>query len=150
MQVNAQWTPVRVAKWSTLGASTSALIYGFTQNRSADREYASIERMCSDNPGSCARADNSDVFADAALEQRYQKVLRRDDRARTALVAGQLGLLASLALFIIDLPGSATPKTVPYNPKAVRFRFGFHELNEGIDYSRVELRATLSTNFLQR
>ena len=146
----AQLKPIRVAKWSTLTISTGSLMYGYFQNRAADREYSNIEQLCKNNPGSCARVTDNGPFADAALENRYQTVLRRDDHAKVALIAGEVGLLTSLALFIIDLPSGSTPKTIPYNPKAVRLQLGFHQVNESVDYSRIELRASVPTNFINR
>jgi len=110
------WRPLRIAKWSTLGAATAAVVYGFTQNRQADREYAGIEELCIQSPEQCARnADNS--YADAALEQRYQNVVTRDQHARLGLLLGQAGLVASVALFLLDLHNSAAPEDIPYEPK---------------------------------
>ena len=146
----AQIKPIRVAKWSTLTLSTGSLMYGYFQNRAADRDYADIERLCQNNPLSCARLNDTGPYADAALESRYQGVLRRDDRAKFALIAGEVGLLTSLALFIIDLPSGSTTKTIPYNPKALRLQLGFHQFDERVDYSRVELRATVPTDFIHR
>ena len=45
----------------------------------------------------------------------------RDDRARLALLGGQLGILASVVMFIIDLPDRETPEDIPYDPKPIRF-----------------------------
>lgn len=119
-QSQPSWSPLRVAKWSTLTIATAAVVYGFTQNRRADREYADIERVCQDIPNRCIRQADSDAFADQALESRYQTVVRRDQRARVALLAGQLGLAASVVLFVLDLPGSSSPPGIPYNPKPLR------------------------------
>ena len=116
--------PLRIAKWATFLTSAGAAGYGFAQNRVADREYEDLERICEGNPALCEKVDDSDVYADAAMERRYQQIVERDDRARLALLAGQLGILASVALFIIDLPKSSTPEDIPYEPKPLRFGLG--------------------------
>ena len=110
------WSIIRVAKWTTLLASTGAAAYGFTQNRSADREYEAIERECNATPALCTRRPETDEYTNVALEQRYQNVVERDDRARLALLAGQLGIAASVIMFIIDLPDQTTPDDIPYDP----------------------------------
>ena len=54
------------------------------------------------------------------MEQRYQRIVDRDDRARLALLGGQIGLAASVIMFIIDLPDRVTPEDIPYDPKPLR------------------------------
>jgi hypothetical protein len=126
------WTVVRVAKWGTLFASAGTLAYGFTQNRAADREYEDIERLCQSTPAACETKPDSDEYADPALETRYQNVIRRDDRARLALLAGQIGLAASVLLFILDLSGGdALPHDIPYDPRPLRVSVGAHTVTVG-------------------
>lgn len=120
----ASWRALRVSKWATLLASAGAAGYGFTQNRAADREYEELERDCADAPLACVRSPDSDSYADAALESRYQRIVERDDRARVALLAGQVGVIASVVLFILDLPENTTPDDIPYDPKPLGFRLG--------------------------
>jgi hypothetical protein len=119
--VRAAWRPMRIVKWTSLIASTGAAAYGFSQNRVADREYEQLERDCEEAPFSCARASESGPYLDAALEQRYQRILDRDDNAKVALLAGQIGIAASVIMFIIDLPDREAPEDIPYEPKPVRF-----------------------------
>lgn len=110
----------RIAKWTTLLASAGAAGYGFTENRAADREYEELERICEGNPALCEKQPASEAYADAALEARYQRIVDRDDRARLALLAGQVGIAASVVLFILDLPDQSTPEDIPYDPKPLR------------------------------
>jgi hypothetical protein len=128
--IRSPWRPLRVAKWSTLLASTGAAAYGFNQNRVADREYEELEEICFGNPALCEKATGTDRYVDAAMEARYQEIVDRDDRARLALLAGQLGLIASLAMFIFDLPDKSTPEDIPYDPKPLRFELGRNGLAE--------------------
>lgn len=127
------WSVMRVAKWSTALASAGAAAYGFMENRSADREYEDIERVCEDSPAACATAANGGTYSDAALEARYQNVLRRDDRAQFALLAGQVGLAASVLLFILDLPEGATPDDIPYDPRPLRLDMRAGKLELGVE-----------------
>lgn len=134
--VRGGWSAVRVAKWGTLFASAGTLTYGFSQNRTADREYEAIERLCQTTPAACATKPDSDEYADPALETRYQSVVRRDDRARLALLAGQVGLAASVLLFILDLSDGSLPHDIPYDPRSLRVSVGAHAV---VDF-RFEVR----------
>ena len=131
--VNApSWSVLRVAKWTTLLASTGAAVYGFTQNRVADREYEDIERLCQNEPVTCALKPGISEYADPALESRYQSVVDRDDRARLALLAGQIGLAATVLMFILDLPNNTTPEDIPYDPRRIRLGMRDGEVSVGL------------------
>jgi hypothetical protein len=112
--------PLRIAKWTTLLVSGGAAAYGFTQNRTADREYEQLERECEAQPLTCLKGPDGETYANTELEARYQRILERDDRARLALLGGQIGIAASVVMFIIDLPKHTTPEDIPYDPKAYR------------------------------
>jgi hypothetical protein len=114
------WRPLRIAKWGVFLASSGAAVYGFLENREADREYEAIERVCDADPAACATQPDGETYVDAALEARYRAVLERDDRAQLALIAGQVGLAASVLLFILDLSEGATPDDIPYDPRPLR------------------------------
>lgn len=134
--VRPAFRPLRIAKWTTFFASAGTAGYGFAQNRVADRDYEQLERLCVGSPALCEKVGGGDVYADAAMEQRYQEIVDRDDRARLALLAGQLGILASVALFILDLPKSSTPEDIPYDPKPLRFGLG----SDGSVHMKLQLR----------
>lgn len=118
------WSTLRVAKWSTLAVSLGVVTYGFVENRSADREYTAIEKLCEQDASNCERVSETGPYRDAALESRYQSVVARDRHARNALLAGQVGIAASVILFVLDLPASATPQDVPYEPHRIRLGVG--------------------------
>lgn len=131
----AGWSPIRLAKWSTLLAATGAAVYGFMENRTADREYENIERLCEATPSQCATRPGSREYADPALESRYQKIVERDDRAKRALLASQVGLATSVLLFIIDLPEGSTPDDIPYDPRPLRFGMRTDQLELGLHFA---------------
>ena len=114
------WSAIRVVKWTTALASAGTVAYGFVQNRDADREYEEIEMMCKNEITLCATKPDSDEYSDPALEARYNAVLERDERAQLALLAGQIGLAASVLLFILDLPKGTTTNDIPYDPSPLR------------------------------
>ena len=116
--------PMRIAKWATLVAAAGAAGYGFAENRRADREYADIERECEAAPALCSMDAATGSYTNVELEQRYQRVTDRDDRAKRALLAGQLGIAASVIMFIVDLPGTSTPDDIPYEPRPLRVGLG--------------------------
>lgn len=134
VDVRYAWRPLRIAKWSTLLVSGGAAAYGFSQNRIADDEYEQLERECAASPAACLKTSENGAYADPELEQRYQRILERDDRARLALLGGQLGILASVVMFIIDLPDREAAEDIRYDPKPIRFglsrdgatEIGFH------------------------
>ena len=113
------FTPLRVAKWSTLAATAAAAAYGFRTNRAADREYEAIERLCDANRSACVRIPNG-AYVDAALESRYQSVLSRDHSARTALVASQIGIAAAVIMFVVDLRDDRLPDNIPFEPRSLQ------------------------------
>lgn len=125
------WDAIRVVKWSTALASAGVVAYGFVQNREADREYVEIERLCQTGEAVCATKPGSGEYADPALEARYNDVLRRDERAQVALIAGQIGLAASVLLFILDLPEGSIINDIPYDPRSLRFDFEADRLRLG-------------------
>jgi len=110
---------LKVAKWTTLMGSAAALGYGIITNREADRDYDAIEKICEETPERCTRLTNGE-YADAELEARYQDVVRLDDRAKLSLTAGQVGLAATLVLFILDLPSDPGTEDIPYEPRRLR------------------------------
>ena len=118
--VRGGWSAIRVVKWTTALASAGTVAYGFVQNRDADREYEEIELMCKNDISLCATKPDSDEYADPVLEARYNAVLERDERAQLALLAGQIGLAASVLLFILDLPKGTTTNDIPYDPSPFR------------------------------
>jgi hypothetical protein len=114
------WTGLRIAKWSTLVSSVGLATYGFTTNSRADREYRRLEELCKADLPRCV-LDEAGRYADPDLEQRYQEVLDGDRRARTTLIASQVGLASSVLLFIMDLRSDRPPPNIPYEPRGLTF-----------------------------
>jgi hypothetical protein len=113
------WTTLRVAKWSTAAAATGAALYGFVNNQRADERFESLEQNCASEPVRCSDRLPNGAYADAALEADYQAARSIDRHARTALILGQVGVVASVVLFIADLRNSDAPADIPYEPRTL-------------------------------
>ncbi|MEO5511356.1 MAG: hypothetical protein ABIV28_05210 [Longimicrobiales bacterium] len=109
---------VRVSKWSALAFSVGTAAYGFAQNRAADRDYLALEKRCVANEVNCNRR-SGEAYIDAEMEAMYQKVRSLDNRARTALLASQVGIVTTVGLFIYDLRDNRPAKDIPYKPRPV-------------------------------
>ena len=117
VQERSGWRPLAVAKWTTAAAAAGAAVYGVVQNRRADNQFEDLEQVCVEEPFRCEQRLPNGAYADAELEARYQDVRDLDGRARAALIAGQIGVAASVVLFILDLRNSDGPQNIPYEPR---------------------------------
>lgn len=106
----------RVAKWTALAASLGTTTYGITRQRAADHLHAEIERACERDPTRCGDGLTEGEFADPVLASRYRKALAIDRRARAALIASQVAVVATVALFLLDLDDRPRPVHDPYEP----------------------------------
>jgi hypothetical protein len=116
--------PLRVAKWTTLIAAAASGIYGFVENARADDRFAELEQQCQARRAECRRRTADGAYEDAALEELYQRVRRHDRRAHRALLSGQIGVAASVGLFLLDLGNVRPPSDVPWVPGTVRLERG--------------------------
>jgi hypothetical protein len=110
------WTSLRVAKWTTAGLAAGAAVYGVLNNRKADDEYEQLEQVCVVQPERCGERLPGGAYADADMEAQYQNIRALDRRARTALIAGQVGIAAAVLLFVLDLRHDDGPANIPYDP----------------------------------
>lgn len=115
----SSWSALRVAKWTTGVTAAGLAVYGVVSNRRADEQFEALERACEDDPARCMELFPGGEYADAELEAQYQDVRSLDRRARASLIAGQVGIAASVVLFILDLRNSADPDNIPYEPRSL-------------------------------
>ena len=113
------WTALRIAKWSTAVGAAGTALYGFVNNQRADERFESLEQNCASEPVRCSDRLPNGAYADAALEADYQAARSIDRHARTALILGQVGVVASVVLFIADLRNSDAPADIPYEPRTL-------------------------------
>src|SRR5690606_17750666 len=88
----SQLRPVRIAKWTLLAGAAGAALYGLDQNQRADDAYSQLEALCLARTVQCRARDAGGAYTDPDLERQYQVVRDHDGRARTSLIAGQVGV----------------------------------------------------------
>jgi hypothetical protein len=115
----SDWRLLRVAKWTTATASAGLAVWGVVNNRRADQRFEALEQECLLDPARCEDRLPNGSYADPALEAQYQDVRDMDRNARTALIAGQVGLATSVVLFILDLRNNSGPSNIPYEPRRI-------------------------------
>ena len=119
------WRPLSVAKWATLTAAAGSGTYGLWAQHEADRGYERVARICSERPDRCggdAPVAASAEYADPAVGRIHDRAATLEDRALLSLIGSQIGLIASVLLFIFDMRDSGTPPNEIYQPPAVRVR----------------------------
>lgn len=112
------WTPVRVAKWSLLGAAAGLAAYALEHSTAAERANDRLRALCTAEPSRCQVEDGT--YADPDAESLYQRVTREDHLARIGIVGGQVALLGSVGLFVYDLRNGRGPGDIPYPASASR------------------------------
>lgn len=116
--------PLSVAKWGSTAATAAAAVYGFSASLTADDHYARIERLCAEDASRCASRDADGGYLDPEIARLDEEASRLDRRARLALLASQVGVAASVVLFVLDLRNPGAPPNLPYIPSKVRVDFG--------------------------
>ncbi|HEX2167752.1 MAG TPA: hypothetical protein VHG09_11025 [Longimicrobiales bacterium] len=116
---DSDWSALRIGKWTTGVAAAGLAVYGVLSNRRADNQYEDLERICSEDAARCVARLPNGAYADAELEAQYQDVRALDRRTRASLIAGQVGIAASVVLFILDLRNSDDPDNIPYDPRGL-------------------------------
>jgi hypothetical protein len=109
--------PLRIAKWTAVAGSAGAAAYGFFTNARADDRFRELERACQSDPVRCRDRLPDSRYRDPALEAEYQEILDLDRRSRRALIGGQIGIAASVVLFLLDLGNERRPPDIPYTPR---------------------------------
>jgi hypothetical protein len=115
--------PLRIAKWTTLGAGIAAAGYGFAASLAADDRNEQLDRLCAAAPERCVKAPGGG-YVDEEVDRIRGETERLDRRARTALIASQLGVAASVTLFLLDLRNVGDPPNIPYGPARLRIEPG--------------------------
>jgi hypothetical protein len=110
---------LRVAKWSVLAGAAGTGIWGFLRNDRADELYSELEQACELDRTRCLDRGPGGVYNDPVFEARYQKVRALDRDSHRALVISQIGLAASVVLFLLDLGNSRPPPDIPYVPRGL-------------------------------
>ena len=108
-----------LGKWVSLAGTIGVAGLGFSAHADADDRFAALEALCASDASRCRVTDDG-TYADAEAEALFQAVLDKDQEARVYLVGSQIGLAATVALFILDLRNPGGPENIPYDPETIR------------------------------
>ena len=123
---------VHFGKWLTAAGTATFTVFGAEQHRRSRRIWNELLDICRSAQGACdVGADGRYLRADA--ESLYQTSRTYDRRANRWLLGAQASLIATAALFIIDLHPGEGPDNIPFAP----VRVGFAALPSG---ALVEMR----------
>ncbi len=107
-----------LAKWPALAATGLLLARGLGESRAADRWRDSLAAACA-GLDPCPR-DRAGRYLLPAAEGASQAALDADGRARTWIRAGEFALVASGAMFLLDLVHRhGGPQNIPFTPFTV-------------------------------
>ena len=117
---------VHNGKWLTAASVAALIVFAQREHSQSRREWSALLDICRSAQDACALGpDGRYVRSDA--EQLYQRSRAFDRRANRWLLGAQAGLLATTALFIIDLHPGQGPENIPFpaNGLEVGVRFPF-------------------------
>lgn len=111
------WTRagVRYGRWVSAAAALGFTLLAAHEYDTANRSWQHLLDLCrSDNSACQLTADGRYAAQDA--ERLYQETVAHDRRARRRLIIGQVSLLTSAALFILDLHHhNDGPPNIPFH-----------------------------------
>ena len=115
---------VHYGKWFTAASVAALIVFAEQEHSQSRREWNALLDICRSAQDACALGpDGRYVRSDA--EQLYQRSRAFDRRANRWLLGAQAGLLATTALFIIDLHPGEGPENIPFAPMQVGVRIPF-------------------------
>jgi hypothetical protein len=107
-------------RWVTLLGAGAFIAVAASNSATAGAAFDDLEALCTADPTACELVETPDgnqVYADPLAEQTYQDYAQYQSRAQSFLVAGQLTLVVSGGMFLIDLLyKDDEPKNIPYTP----------------------------------
>ena len=111
-------------KWLTAAGTVALTLLGAEQHRYSRRDWNALLAICRSAQDACALGpDGRYLRSDAELL--YQRSRTFDRRANRWLLGAQASLLATTALFIIDLHPGAGPENIPFAALQVGMRVPF-------------------------
>ncbi len=115
---------VHTGKWFTAASAAALIVLAQQQHTNSRREWNALLDVCRSAQDACALGtDGRYIRSDA--EQLYQRSRAFDRRANRWLLGAQASLLATTALFIIDLHPGDGPENIPFAPMQVGVRIPF-------------------------
>ena len=115
---------VHNGKWLTAASVAALIMFAEREHSHSRRDWNALLDICRSAQDACALGpDGRYVRSDA--EQLYQRSRSYDRRANRWLIGAQASLLATTALFIIDLHPGEGPENIPFAPMRVGVRIPF-------------------------
>ena len=117
-RVSFQRRIIHVSKWLTAAGAIGFTIMASKEHRFSRRDWDALLEICRSAQDAClVGPDGRYLRADA--EALYQRSRNYDLLANRWLMAAQVSLVATTALFIIDLNPGSGPENIPY-PSQIR------------------------------
>lgn len=132
-RASLQQALVHHGKWLAAAGVAAFSVLGASEHRLSRREWNSLLTICRSANDACAvGADGRYLRADA--EALYQRSRAYDRRANRWLMGAQASLIATAALFIIDLHPGEGPENIPF-PAQLRVGAAPHGARVGLSVS---------------
>ena len=117
-RVSFQRRIIHVSKWLTAAGAIAFTVMASNQHQFSRRDWDALLEICRSAQDAClVGPDGKYLRADA--EALYQRSRNYDFVANRWLMAAQVTLVATTALFIIDLNPGSGPENIPY-PSQIR------------------------------
>jgi hypothetical protein len=111
-------------KWLTAASSVALIVFAQRQHDRSNRDWNTLLDVCRSAQDACA-LDSDGHYIRSDAEQLYQRSRAIDRRANRWLFGAEASLLATTALFIIDLHPGEGPDNIPYPPVRVGMQLHF-------------------------
>jgi hypothetical protein len=115
---------VHHGKWLTAASVAALIMFAEREHTNSRHEWNALLDICRSAPDACALGPDGRYLRSDA-EQLYQRSRAYDRRANRWLLGAQASLLATTALFIIDLHPGEGPENIPFAPLRVGMRIPF-------------------------
>jgi hypothetical protein len=119
-----QRAAVHHGKWLTAASVAALIFFAEREHSNSRREWNALLDICRSAQDACALGSDGRYMRSDA-EELFQRSRAFDQRANRWLLGAQAGLLATTALFIIDLHPGVGPENIPYPPVKVGMRIPF-------------------------
>ena len=117
-------TFVHYGKWLTAAMAVGATVMAQNQHQLSRKDWDSLLDICREAADACLTGPNG-KYLRADAEALYQRSRNYDMMANRYLMAAQLSLVTTTALFIIDLNPGDGPENIPYPAVKVGMRVAF-------------------------
>lgn len=122
-------------KWLTGASAIVFTAMGAHEHGYSQDSYDALVDLCRADNSRCVTGPGG-AYTDPTAERLYQESLYYDQRARRRILLGQLAVVVTAALFVVDIQsGGGGPPDIPFDPQVtftpsgpearLGFRFAF-------------------------